>query len=227
LLPDRLTWIDDTNRDQHFFLEATDRCLFFSDFFGGRDWSAGYTNQLIKNYKRTPPEIAASASTKRLHYYKERAVNEVASALRKVFTAASVASRTFVPIPTSKIPADPAYCDRLERTLRIAFQGYDADLRLLLRQTVSTEADHRSGDGRRSYEELLKITQLDPQQLTAPPRAEIVLFDDVLTSGKHFRVATTRIREAYPDQAILGIFVARCIHGSAFADFEPRAGTSA
>lgn len=212
--------MDETNREQHHFLEAADRCMFFGDFFGGKDWSAGYTNQLIKNYKHTPQEIAASARPKRLQHHKDRAISEIAAALRKVFTSDSVQLRTFVPIPTSRVAADPGYCDRLERTLRLAFQGYAADIRLLLRQTVSTQADHRSGAGRRSYDELLGITEVDPAHLTAPPRGEIVLFDDVLTSGKHFKVAKTRIQEIYPDRAILGVFVARCIHAGPFEDVE-------
>ena len=33
----------------------------------------------------------------------------------------------------------------------------------------------------------------------------VVLFDDVLASGKHYRVAKTRIREVFPGQGTLGI----------------------
>ena len=212
MLPERLTWVDETNRDQHHFLEVADRCLFFGDFFGGRDWSAGHTNQLIRNYKRTPQEIAASIRARQLQYYKDQAVGEVAAALRKAFSAAAVEARTFVPIPTSKVRGDPDYCDRLERTLRLAFQGYNADLRPILRQTVSTEADHRSGRDRKSYQELLDITAVDAALSDPEPRAEIVLFDDVLTSGKHFRVAKTRILEVWPGRPILGMFIARCVH---------------
>jgi hypothetical protein len=220
LLPDRLTWIDATNRARHHFLEAADRCLYFGDFYGGKGWSAGYTNQLIKNYKRAPRQIALSANAQQLQYYKDRALSEVAAALQKVFSEAAVEPRTFIPIPTSKTPGDPEYCDRLERTLCAAFRGYNADIRLLLRQTISTEADHLSGGGRSSYTELLQITEVDPTQLHTSPRAEIVLFDDVLTSGKHFKVAQTRIREVYPEHPILAVFVARCIHTGPIDDLQ-------
>lgn len=220
MLPERLTWIDETNRDQYHFLEGVDRCLFFGDFFAGRGWSGGFTNQLIKNYKRTPGEIAASAKAKELLYYKNGAVTEVAAALRRVFSPVSVAERTFVPIPPSKAPGDPEYCDRLERTLAEAFRGYGADVRPLLRQTRSTGADHRSGGNRLGYEELLALTEVDRQQLDRPLRREVVLFDDVLTSGKHFKVAKTRLLELFPGMPILGIFVARCIHADPFAAFD-------
>jgi hypothetical protein len=220
LLPDRLTWIDETSRGEHHFLEVGDRCLFFGDFFGHKGWSAGYTNQLIKNYKRTPSEIAASSKSKQLQYYKDQAIAQIAAALRKVVNQASVECRTFVPIPSSKIPGHPDYCDRLERTLRQAFYGYALDIRPLLRQTASTEADHRSGGARSTYDELLDITEVVPAQLAQPLRAEVVLFDDVLTSGKHYKVAKTRLHEVRPTQAILGVFVARCIHANPFDEFE-------
>ncbi len=220
MLPERLTWIDETNRGQYYFLDPEDRCLFFSDFFSKRGWSAGYTNQLIKNYKRTPGEIAASGKAAALQYYKNKAIADVAAALRKVLSRAAVESRTFVPIPSSKVMHDPDHCDRLERTLDAAFSGYAADIRPMLRQTTSTQADHLSGGGRQRYQELLDITELDPVLATTPPRPEIVLFDDVLTSGKHFKVAKTRLHEHYPGHPIIGLFIARSVHASPFEHFD-------
>src|SRR6185437_16567733 len=95
------------------------------------------------------------------------------------------------------------------RTLRIAFDGYASDIRLLLRQRMSTCSDHCSGHDRMSYERLFEITELDPKYLVIPLRPIVVLFDDVLTSGKHYKVAKSRIREFFPQQPIVGVFVAR------------------
>jgi hypothetical protein len=197
LLPERLTWIDETNRQTYFFLEDDDKCLFFGEFYPSKGWSGGPTNQFIKNFKRRPDEIAESAWPAQLQNHKNRAIREVAAWLRNQIRRELVETRlTFVPIPTSKVVDHPHHCDRLERTLRQAFHGFDADIRLLLRQTVTTEADHRSGGQRIKYDNLLAITEVDPAQLQTPVREKIVLFDDVLTSGKHYKVAKTRIREA-------------------------------
>ena len=219
MLADRLTWIDTTNRDRHHFLAEDDRCLFFGDFYAGRGYSGGPTNQLIKNFKRTTSEINSSPKTRQLRHYKNTAIAEVASALRKVFTPPHLAPRTFVPIPSSKESDHPDYCDRLLRSLTTAFVGYDADVRPLLRQTRSVDADHLSAHNRISYDDLLAITEIDRTQLRTPLRQEVVLFDDVLTSGKHFKVARTRIQEMFPGKPILGIFVARCIHANPFEQF--------
>ncbi len=214
VLTSRLAWIDVISRvGEYPFLTREDRCLFLGDFHGRRGWAGGRTNQLIANFKRSRADIEGKPTTRRLRRYKERAVAEISEVLRGEFTREEVESLcTFVPIPTSKRPDDPRYCDRLERTLRRAFEGYRADIRPLLRQTLSTAADHRSGADRVKYERLLEITELDPQQLVTALRPVVVLFDDVLTTGKHYRVAKTRIRQASPEQPIVALFVARCLH---------------
>jgi hypothetical protein len=212
-LPGRLSAVDARIRGEYRFLTGEDRCLFFGDFHAGTGWSGGSTNELIADFKHTRSQIACQPLGPRLRRHRERAICAISARLCKQFTRDEIEARcTFVPIPTSKRTEDPDYCDRLERTLHCAFDGYKADIRLLLRQTVSTVADHRSGDDRIDYERLLQITTLDPQCLVTPVRPVVVLFDDVLTTGKHYKVAKTRIREALPNQPIVGIFVARCVH---------------
>ena len=101
LLPDRLTWIDETNRDQHVFLQEGDRCLFFGEYFAGRGYQGGGTNQLMFNFK-TLPSIARTNPARR--NYKERAIATVATGLREVLGRNQIERRTFVPVPPSKVP---------------------------------------------------------------------------------------------------------------------------
>jgi hypothetical protein len=222
LLPERLTGIDETNRSSYYFLEEGDRCFFFGEFHIGRGWSGGPTNQLISNYKRTPGEIAASPNGTKLQYYKDRAIAEIAAGLRRQFSREDVQSRyTFVPVPGSRVAGDPDHCDRLERTLRAACELIPgADIRPLLRLARSIPPDHRSGGARIKYDELLAVTEVDQAQLANPIRNEIVLFDDVLTSGKHYKVAKARIRETLPHVPILAVFVARAIHPNPFENVD-------
>jgi hypothetical protein len=205
-----LARIDDSNRCEHSFLTPPDRCLFLGDFHSCAGWAGGAINQLIANFKRPRRQIEREPIGERLRRHREHAVGTISAALRRQFTLDEIESRcTFVPIPTSKCRDDPNYCDRLERTLRIAFDGYASDIRLLLRQRMSTCSDHCSGHDRMSYERLFEITELDPKYLVIPLRPIVVLFDDVLTSGKHYKVAKSRIREVFPQQPIVGVFVAR------------------
>jgi hypothetical protein len=224
LLPEKLSAIDDTNRGKHHYLADDDRCLYFGEYQIGKPWSAGPTNQLIKNFKRTPQEIREHASGQQFAYYKNRSIAEIANALSNQVAPQRVAQKyTFVPMPTSKIPGDPDHCDRLSRVLQQAFirpQFNNADIRPLLRQTRSVEPDHLSGGQRIPYDELYDITLVDEAQLDPPVRSHIVLFDDTLVSGKHYSVAKRRIREVLPDVEIIGLFVARGIHPNVADDFE-------
>ncbi|MGH8177944.1 MAG: hypothetical protein ACREV5_16955, partial [Steroidobacter sp.] len=145
-----MTWIDDTNRGDHFFLEEHDKCYFFGEYFSGKGYSGGPTNQLIHNFK-IKPSVAATNPARGT--YKEKAVREIASGLRRAIKPGSIPEMTFVPIPPSKIRGHADYCDRLSRTLRTAFGGLGADIRELLMQTESTEADHARAD-RMSKDEL-------------------------------------------------------------------------
>lgn len=208
--PERLRWLDEASRADHGLLLPSDHCLYFGEFRAQGGWAAGPMNDLIIDFKRSPSRIAASTKARAVQHFKDQAIATVARALRRQFARAAIETRlTFVPIPASKLPGEADYCDRLVRTLRLAFAGLAADIRPLLRQRVSTEADHRSGTHRLRFDRLLEVTELDPEQLREPLRPLVVLFDDVLTSGKHLCVAKTRIREAFPEQAIIAVLVAR------------------
>jgi hypothetical protein len=142
--------------------------------------------------------------------HKSEAVIHTGEALRTFFSRDFVeASATFVPIPGSKIVGDPEYDNRLARVLSTAFHGWNADVRDMLKLTRSTLADHESPE-RLGFDELLGITEAGAST-EAPLRPIVVLLDDVLNSGKHFKVAQQRIRERHPDVEIRGLFLARCI----------------
>jgi len=218
LLPDRLTWIDETNRDQHAFLQEGDRCLFFGEYFAGKGYQGGGTNQLMFNFK-TLPSIARTNSARRS--YKESAIATVATGLRKVLGRNQIERLTFVPIPPSKTPDHPDYDDRLTRALTMGCTGFNSDIRLLLRRMSSTESDHRTG-ARLTPEALHSLLELDSAAVAAKPlREAIVLFDDVITTGKSFKCCERRLREVIPATIpIMGLFVARRILRNPFDDFE-------
>jgi hypothetical protein len=209
LLPERLTAIDDTIREQHVFLEPGDRCLFFGEYFAYRGYQGGGTNQLILNFK-CRPSVAASHHGRRSH--KEQAIEAVAAGLRGAIPKADAERMTWVPVPPSKVAGHPDHDDRLTRALARAFSGHDADVRCLLRQSSNCEADHASGS-RITSDALHALLELDRAALEARPlRETVVLFDDVLTTGKHFKCCERRLRDVLPpDVPIIGVFVARRI----------------
>jgi predicted amidophosphoribosyltransferase len=165
------------------------------------------TNQLIKNLKIKPSAIERSPARGR---YKEQAILHAANAIRRLMSRELVETRaTFVPVPCSKAVGHTDYDDRLARVLHLAFRNLNADVREMLTITQSTSADHESDD-RLTFDELLAVTTLSNPAGTAP-RAIVIVVDDVLNSGKHFKVAQSLVTARYQDVKVRGLFLARCI----------------
>jgi predicted amidophosphoribosyltransferase len=204
----RLQTIDAINRSNHALLDATDdkKVYFWRDFTARKDYTFSETNNLVKNFKITPTERRADP---RRSHHKERALNTFAAEFKDLILPTVVQyAMTVVPIPPSKLPGDPDHDDRITRLLETACAGSPIDIRRLIEHTQNSEADHQSTH-RLTFTERMAITRLAPSLLTAPAPTSIVIFDDVLTNGTHYKVAKTLLARQYPDANISGVFVAR------------------
>lgn len=214
MFPKRLIKIDDLTRGDHYRLEPNDRGYYLGEYFSGRGYAYGSTNDLISNLKK--PMDRRGLSEWR---HKEAAIRQAAEALRPNFSPPQLGGGiTFVPIPPSKAKSHPEYDDRLLRILRIMCDGYASDIRELVIQTESTDAAHDSFN-RPTTEDLVAIYAVD-ETVAAPPPSRIVLLDDVLTTGAHFKAAKTAVEQRFPNADIVGVFVARRVIPSPVADFE-------
>ena len=202
--------IEPKHRHQHSLLEPNDECWFIADYHSGT--SRGYeVNQLIFDWKCMP---SAAALDGRKQRSKETAIHTVAAILRHCCNRLWSENATWCPVPTSRAIGNANYDDRLLRTLRIAFEGYDLDLRVLLTQGANTQADHIA-ERRLSRDDLFEVLKVETGALgQLPLRQRIVLFDDILTSGKHFKCCQHRLREVVPDVPVCGLFFARRVQCS-------------
>lgn len=209
-LPDaiRLTEIDESNIELHTRLTAEDRCLFLFEYTSGHDYTFSATNDLISNLKKKPGAPG--------QFYKGQAINRCANYLRTALNADWLRQATLVPVPPSKAPGDLLYDNRMERVCRQIQHGID--VRLLVRQTLSTAAAHEVQPGDRpTVEDLLAVYQID-EQLAAPAPNVIGIVDDVLTAGTHYRAMQIRLAERYPGVPIFGLFIARRVFAT--TEFE-------
>jgi len=207
-IPERLTRIDAAAADEHINLEADDVCYCVWEYTAGMSYEFGPANHLISNLKIKPSEIIANPQRTR---YKREAMSHCAAALRSLIRRAWVEVHgTFVPMPGSKVAGHRDHDARIERVLQAAFAGQSADVRPMLVQTASTLADHETDD-RLSYDELARVIRVSTSQAAAPPRANIAVIDDVLSSGKHFKVAQAHLSRHFPGVPVTGIFLARCV----------------
>jgi hypothetical protein len=204
--PASLTRLDEARRADHIYLAQSDRCAYLAQYCAGGGNRGGMCNQLLRNFKCAPS--VARRDARRAHY-KRQATATLAAWLRAAVPREKAERCTWVPVPPSKQPGDPDFDDRLSRILRLAFSGYDIDVRDLLYQACSTPGDHASRL-RLPEQALLETLRFDPAALgSGPIRGIVALFDDVLTSGKHYKCCQKRIREALPHAPVVGVFLMR------------------
>lgn len=207
----RLRVVGDLERPDHWHLTPEDSCAFFGEYTARMGYAHSKTNQLIHNLKKKP-ELAQTPQ----YVWKRRAIQEIGEALRNNLRADALARTLVVPIPPSKPPGTPGYDDRMAQVARAIGPG--ATVRELLvttaeRQAMHATSSHRDPDALRASLQLRAA--LTP---TAP--VQVLLLDDVLTTGCSFRVCKQMIQEQWPETAVFGVFAARRVidHASEFDD---------
>jgi hypothetical protein len=113
---------------------------------------------------------------------------------------------TLVPIPPSKVKTDPNYDDRMVQVCRGIRAPAPTDVRELIEQIAST--DTFKGGHRKSPAELRQNYRIAENQLPNL-RGIVGIFDDVLTTGSHFKAVKQMILERAPHARVIGLFVAR------------------
>lgn len=212
----RLQRVDETNRGDHWHLRDEDECLFLYEYTSRQGYSFSATNGLISNLKKKP-----TASKNEL-YYKGRAITSCAADLLKTLNPKWLDEATIIPIPPSKIPGHPDYDTRMEKVCQSIQPGLD--VRCLVRQTESLDADHLAADGqRKSIQDLIDVYEFDENLAAAKPVRNIGIIDDVLTNGTHFRATKAVLSSRFPGVKITGIFIARRVFPqqvNPFADLD-------
>lgn len=205
--PRRLTKIDDLTRKDHHYLRESDECYYLGEYTSREDYRYSKTNQLIHNFKKSMDRRGRPE-----WHYKDLAIREAARAFRTAIFIDFVDQLTFVPIPPSKARSHPLYDDRMTRMLHLIRPRQSLDVRELVIQAESTAAAHemdtRPGPG--AIEAQYKVDTA----LTNPTPRQLVLADDVLTTGAHFRAAKALLARIFPGTPISGMFIARRVFSS-------------
>jgi hypothetical protein len=212
--PQRLTKIDDLTRPDHFYLTPADDCYFLGEYTARKGYAFSATNQLILNFKKSIDKRSTAQWR-----YKEGAIEKSSSAFRDALNREWLNGATLVPIPPSKSKSDALYDDRLVRMVRGIRVQPALDMRELVLQRNSTAAVHDQ-ENRPTPEQILANYAID-QAIRDPIPQVIGLFDDVLTTGAHFRAASIALQQSFPGVRIVGLFIARRVPEAAdIEDFE-------
>ena len=212
--PQRLTKIDDLARPDHFYLTPADDCYFLGEYTARKGFAFSATNQLVLNFKKSMDK----RSTAQWHY-KEQAIGAAAAAFRSALNNDWLNIAILVPIPPSKAKDNPFYDDRLVRMLQAIRDQPSLDVRELIIQRASTAAVHDQ-ENRPTPDQIQANYAIDDTLRNPAPRV-IGLFDDVLTTGAHYRAASAVLNQAFPSVRIIGLFIARRVPEAAdIEDFE-------
>lgn len=181
--------------------EDLDHCFFARDYVsrGGYDASTG--NSLVQNFKKDPSKRARP----REWAHRDRAVRQFATELNAIIGDHCVAA-----IPSSSLPSDTDYTNRFEdlfdvlRTLR---PDNPPHVETPIRRGVRVEPVHVS-EARRSVSDVYASLRWEGFDQT-PNR--LILVDDVITCGTHFKACQRLLLEHHPDIEIFGVFWARTV----------------
>lgn len=209
----RLLQIDASNIGDHARLTDEDVCYHLYEYTSGRDYKFSKTNQLITNLKKKP------TASENERYWKGKAVAQCGADLKSALDPEWLADATIVPVPGSKVAGDADHDNRMERVASRIRPGQD--VRNLVVQTASTLAVHEASLGQRiTVEELLELYEID-EALADPQPTKIVILDDVLTAGTHFRAMQIVLSQRFPNAGIVGLFVARRVFPNPFEALDP------
>ena len=195
----RFAQVEGTQLDDHWYLTTEDECCYLGEYTPGEGPRHSEINQLVLNFKKSVDHRGRPDWP-----YKERAIRTVARRF-EMLSPDFRKDAVFVPIPPSREKEDPLYDDRLTRMLQAVSPALD--VRELLVQPESTEAVH-SRENRDRPDEIADRYYVDETLLSPDPKI-IAIVDDVLTTGAHFRAATTVLRKYFPRTTMVGLFIAR------------------
>lgn len=192
--------VDDLVRRDHHYLSGSDKCYFHGEYTARKGYSFSETNNLIYNLKKPTSKRGRGE-----WQYKLNAIKQAANIFSQGLLATAVQQAMFVPVPPSKAPGDPEYDDRMSQVIRA--MAPNIDIRELVTMKASVKASHERID-RPSPDDLYAGMTVN-QALVKPPKKLIIVVDDVLTTGSHFRAVKRHLAEVYPAATIVGLFVAR------------------
>lgn len=196
-----LQWrlLDQTIQDPPVFIDIQqERCYYAREYISKGGWNASEANQLISNYKKHPRKRGT-----REWRYKEQAIQQFANELSSVVGKNCVLSF----IPSSKAKNDPEYDSRLEDTLAVLKQQR-SDLQVceVLRMRETMEPYHGGRVSRNPDDIYRKLEWVGiPSNAT-----HVILIDDLLTSGAHFKACKRKIQENARVE-VIGVFWAKAV----------------
>jgi predicted amidophosphoribosyltransferase len=164
---------------EHLYLDSSDECYFANSY-------------------DCPQQGGVKPLVISLKLRDEMAVLKATEQLASLLPGEWARKYTFVPMPPSHGEGDSVKA--IVQKLPVA------DVRALVVQSGRTSPSHLGW--RLAPRERSGLLRLDETKATPKPNA-VVIVDDVLSTGSHFRAAKMIVREKWPSMRVIGLFLAR------------------
>ena len=182
----------------HHYIRDADYCLYRREYVSGYGYQGGPTNQLVLNFKKSPSKKGTPEWR-----YRKQAIMSFKTEIEKLFKMDLRISITA--IPSSKHSSHLEYDNRFEdlfNELLKSRPNLNTEWPIEIKQT--SHASHTEGTRnpehiKRNY--VWRGFEKKPKTLC--------VFDDVLTSGAHFRAVSDFLRKNGYKGRIIGIFWSR------------------
>lgn len=200
----RLIKIDDALRGEHYYLTADDECYCLGEYLPREGYKAGPVNSMISNFKKPVTKRGLTE-----YGYKESDIIRAGKLVRQALSAEAFSTCTFVPVPPSKARDDPLYDDRLVRVLTTGSPPLDVRELIVKRQSTRALHEYDEGQKRPTPDDLYRLLQLDETCLISTLNPTVIIFDDLVTTGTHFKACKRLLLERIPDCRVVGLFIGR------------------
>lgn len=196
---------------EHNNLDIDDSIFHLEYYESGGTFQESTGNNLIINLKK---RIDKKGESDWIH--KKKAIRSIAVKIAEELNSGSENAYRriyWIPVPPSKMKTDPMYDDRVYQILVLS-QAVCNDDRHLVADVIYQKESREpftAAKSTRSVEDLLSNYEMNDIPNYNPETDLIVIFDDVLTSGCHFKAVKSKILGRYSNAKIRGIFVARTI----------------
>jgi len=205
----KLIQIDFLTLFDHINLHSQDECCYFlEDPRGGIELNRGNpVVSFIMNFKK---------SVNRRGFldwkYKVEAINEVSSKIHSnlPFIFGSWDSFTLIPIPPSKRKDHADYDDRLLQSL-LNVSNIEPSCQVIdLFENVDNLVPSHLAPVRPNKEVIKNNLVIDTSKIHLL-RPIIIIFDDVLTNGTHYKACKELLLTLNPNLRVIGLFIARTV----------------
>lgn len=205
--------VDEFAKQDHSFLDIDDSVYYIKEYYPGVGFS-GEGNSLILNLKKSMDAIDSDQ-----WQHKRKAILYVATLIAKEMDNSDKAKESkvyWIPVPPSKTRSDPLFDDRIYQILKCAVDMTTSKRHFIA--DVFTQDSNRESfsvtTNKRSITDLVSHYTMNAIPNYNPENDVIIIFDDVLTTGCHYKAVENVILNRYSNADIRGVFIARRIPSS-------------